>query len=294
MSSRVGVIRRGAPASTAGVPAPADKRFRRSDPRGAGRRRLGQITWKLVRLAAILGVVVAGFVWLGTTVLGSPMFQVQRLVVRGHTRLSVGDVEALVAGIRGERIVRVDFEHYRRRLMDSPWVESASLWRVLPSTIEVRIVERSPLVIARVGQQLYLVDGHGVIIDEYGPQHRDFDLPIVDGLVRPEATSGPLVDPARLALIARLLAAVESHAGLRDRLSQVDVSAARDAVVLLDGDPALLHLGDTRFVERVQAYLELAPTLRERLGAIDSVDLRFDERVYVRSRTARETKVLAR
>ena len=91
-----------------------------------------------------------------------------------------------------------------------------------------------------------------------------------------------------------MIAAFESHPGLRDRLSQIDVTTPRDAVVLLDDDPALLHLGDTRFVERVQGYLELAPTLRERLGAIDSVDLRFDERVYVRSRTGRDTKVLER
>ena len=47
MSPRAGVIRRGLPPATAGVPAPADKRFRRSDPRSAGRRRLGQIAWKL-------------------------------------------------------------------------------------------------------------------------------------------------------------------------------------------------------------------------------------------------------
>jgi POTRA domain, FtsQ-type len=200
MSPRAGAIRRGLPPATAGVPAPADKRFRRSDPRSAGRRRLGQLVWRLARWTAVVGVTLGGFTWLGTTVLGSPMFQVQRLVVRGHARLSTGDVEALVAGIHGEHIMRVDFDRYRRRLMDSPWVESASMWRVLPSTIEVRIVERSPLAIARVGQQLYLVDAHGVIIDEYGPQHRDFDLPIVDGLVVPANAGGPSVDPARLSL----------------------------------------------------------------------------------------------
>ena len=55
-----------------------------------------------------------------------------------------------------------------------------------------------------------------------------------------------------------------------------------DAVVLLEGDAALLHLGDERFLERVQSYLDLAPALRERVPDIDYVDLRFDSRVYVR------------
>ena len=51
---------------------------------------------------------------------------------------------------------------------------------------------------------------------------------------------------------------------------------AHDAVVLLDGDPALLHLGEDKFLERVQSYLELSPALRERVHDIDYVDLRFD------------------
>jgi cell division septal protein FtsQ len=56
-------------------------------------------------------------------------------------------------------------------------------------------------------------------------------------------------------------------------------------VLLLDGDTALLHLGDDEFLERLQSYVDLAPALRERVPDIDYVDLRFDSRVYVRPHT---------
>jgi len=65
-------------------------------------------------------------------------------------------------------------------------------------------------------------------------------------------------------------------------VSQIDVSDPHDAVVLLAGDTARLHVGDDRFVDRLQSYVELAPTLRQRVPEIDYVDLRFGERVYVR------------
>ena len=68
------------------------------------------------------------------------------------------------------------------------------------------------------------------------------------------------------------------------RLSQVDVSNPHDVVVLLEGDTAQLRLGDERFVERLQSYLEVAAALRERVTDIDYVDLRFDDRVYVKPR----------
>jgi hypothetical protein len=53
-------------------------------------------------------------------------------------------------------------------------------------------------------------------------------------------------------------------------------------VVLLQDDPALLHLGEERFLERLQAYLDLVPTLHDRVPEIDYVDMRFEQRVYVR------------
>ena len=281
MSPRTVAVRRGLPPAAAGIPAPADRRFRRADFKPARRRRLAQLALRIGRVAAMAGVVLVAVSWGTSVVLSSSMLQVSHLVVRGNARLSVAEVETLLDGIRNENIFRVDFEQYRRRLMDSPWVERVALWRVLPSTVEVRVIERSPMVIARVGSQLYLVDEQGVIIDEFGPQYHQFDLPIVDGLITPSSGRGALVAPERIRLVEALVRSLEAHPDLRQRLSQVDVSNPRNAIVLLDGDPVVLHLGDTRFAERLRVYLDLAPTLGERIANIDYVDLRFDERIYV-------------
>lgn len=285
MSVRTRSDRRGLPAATAGIPAPADRRFRRrGDVRPGRHRRLGQLAWQVARRLFGVGLVAGLGFWTASWLLGSGVLRVNRIVVRGNVWLSAAEVEAMIDGLRGDSILRVSFDEYRTRVMDSPWVAGVSLWRVLPSTVEVRVVERTPMAIARLGHMLYLVDETGVIIDEFGPQYREFDLPIVDGLVSSPAPSGPLVDADRVRLTARLLDALDARADLRQRLSQVDVSNVHDAIVLLDDDPVFLHLGEDRFVERLQSYLELGPTLKERLVSIDYVDLRFDERVYVGSR----------
>jgi cell division protein FtsQ len=208
------------------------------------------------------------------------MFRVGRVTVRGTTRLSTAEIDALLPGLRGQHILRVDLETYGRRLLDSPWVASAAMRRVLPGTIEIRVVERAPLAIARIGQRLYLVDGEGVVMDEFGPEYQAFDLPVVDGLVDP----GGAVDPGRAALTHAFLQALRNAPALRQRVSQIDVSRDGDVAVLLAGDPTLVHLGDTRFLDRLRTYEELAPTLQGRLKDIDYVDMRFDERVYVKSK----------
>ena len=58
-------------------------------------------------------------------------------------------------------------------------------------------------------------------------------------------------------------------------MSLIDVGRAHDAVVMLEGDTALLHLGEESFAERLQQYLDLGDALRERVAEIDYVDLRF-------------------
>ena len=93
-----------------------------------------------------------------------------------------------------------------------------------------------------------------------------------------------------LASIKKVIAALSVRPEIARRVSQIDVSDLHDAVVILDGDTALLRIGDTEFVERLQQYIDLAPALHERMAAIDYVDLRFDERLYVRPAKAQARK----
>ena len=50
------------------------------------------------------------------------------VTVAGNTRLSNGEVEALVEGIRGQNILRLNLDLYRRRLMESPWVAAVAMF----------------------------------------------------------------------------------------------------------------------------------------------------------------------
>lgn len=266
------------------IKAPAEKNFRRArvkpvKRKGGGRaRRLFRAT----RWAAAIGLgVYAGYRAIDLAVSASTL-PVRRINVHGNVRLSAGEVQALVQGLRGTNILTADLPSYRQRLLESPWVAGVALRRVLPSTVEVFVSERRPIGLCRLGSELYLVDREGTLIDEFGPQYAEFDLPIVDGLVSPPDGAGPTIDPRRADLAARVIDALSARKDLGQRVSQIDVKDPHDAVVLLENDPALVHLGDERFLERLQAYVDLAPALRDRVPDIDYVDLRFGERVYVR------------
>jgi cell division protein FtsQ len=265
------------------VAAQTDRRFRRAHVKPSRRRRHWPAPLKPWLVGGALVVALAYGVYRTSALAAQAhVLEVKRIVVRGNQRLSKGEVLAVLSGLRGQSLVRTDLDAWRKRLMASAWVRDAALRRSLPSTVEVVVSERQPMGIGRIGAEMYLVDERGVIIDQYGPQYADLDLPIVDGLSAAPSEGGSMTDESRAELAARVIAAVKAKPAIARRLSQVDVTDLHNAVVILNGDPAVLQLGEDQFLSRLQSYVDLAPTLRERVAQIDSVDLRFDDRIYVR------------
>ena len=263
------------------VSAPSDKRFRRARVNPA-RRRSWRPTWRnLLRLGTVTALVAFGTYRLIDLVLSADALRVSKIVVQGNERMSHGEVLAVLDGLRGRSMVTTDLDSWRQKLLDSPWVADVAMRRVLPGTVTVAISERKPMGIGRIRDALYLIDQEGAIIDEYGPNYAELDLPIIDGLAVPGGGQ-TLVDGVRASLAGRVLAELRQRPDLAARLSQIDVNDPRDAVVILKDDTALVRIGDDRFTERIQSYVDLRPVLRDRVPRIDYVDLRFGERVYVR------------
>jgi cell division protein FtsQ len=261
----------------------ADKRFRRAHVKPGRRRR----DWlDLGRRIIRYGVLTVAVVFIGYRVsmlaARAPVLLVERIVVQGNERLSRGEVIAVLTGLQGQSLVWTDLDAWRRRLLASPWIRDAALRRSLPSTVEVVVSERRPVGIGRIHGEMYLVDDRGIIIDQYGPQYADLDLPIIDGLSAAPGESATMTDDGRAGLAARVIEAVKGQPSVARRVSQIDVSDVHNAAVILSGDSAVIHLGDDQFLQRLESYLQLASTLRERVADIDSVDLRFGDRIYVR------------
>lgn len=264
------------------VAAPSDRRFRRARVTPS-RKRSWRPSWRTLVRAAVVVVLVGFAIYrLVDLALSAQALRVVRISVHGNERMSRGEVLAILDGLRGRSMVTADLEVWRQKLLNSPWVADAAIRRVLPGTLTVAISERKPMGIGRIHDSLYLVDEEGAIIDEYGPNYAELDLPIIDGLTAAPSASSTLVDDARAALAGRVLSDLRQRPDLATRLSQIDVTDPRDAVVILKGDTALVRIGEDRFVERIQSYVDLKPALLDRVPSIDYVDLRFDERVYVR------------
>jgi len=264
------------------VTVPSDRRFRRSQVHATKRRHLrARPVLRILRAVVVLAALVGAGYWIGQAATEMSWLRVQHISVHGNQRVNQGEVLGMLDGLKGTNLLTADLEKWRARLFASAWIADATLRRRLPGTVDVEIREREPAGIARVGTTLLLIDAGGQVIDEYGPRYADCDLPVIDGLVADPRAVPPTIDRARGQLVFRLLADLRTHPDLAKRVSQVDVQDAHDAHVILDDDAAVIRLGETQFVERLESYVSLQAELRRSVPDIDYVDLRFGERVYV-------------
>jgi len=239
-------------------------------------------SWKTAAIVVtVSAAVVYGAFRAAGVALTTNALTIHTITVTGTSRMAPGEALAILDGLRGSSMVTADLENWRQKLLDAPWVADASIRRVFPRTVAVVISEREPLGIGRIQNALYLLDQEGTVIDEFGPKYAEFDLPFIDGL-SPRADNDGAAADQRAALAGRVLADLQRRPDLARKVSQVDVSNANDAVVVLKDDGVPLHTGDAHFADRVQSYLDLSPRLHEDVPRIDSVDLRFGDNVFVK------------
>ena len=212
---------------------------------------------------------------------------------------------------RGASILRVPLEERRRQIEALPWVAQATIRRALPNTLEVDVVERTPIAFLRAESGLSLVDAHGVILEN--PLSDDFHFPVVTGI----DANMPLDDrERRMQLFAGFMQGVETaKAGAGDSVSEVNLADEHDVRAMITGlqstasqdgssaaidAPLLVHFGDSDFQSKYATLLEKIGEVRAKTGPLDSLDLRFSgelvanpDRSAVARKAASKPKALA-
>ena len=112
--------------------------------------------------------------------LGEAGFSVKRVEIKGLNRMQRLPVYAVALDQNSMAMPLVDLEGTRERLLRLGWVEDARVYRRLPDTLVVDIVERRPAAIWQHNQKLMLIDREGVPLEPVRLEAMP-DLPLVIG-----------------------------------------------------------------------------------------------------------------
>ena len=230
----------------------------------------------------VVGAIVAALAGLRSALLHDSRFVMttsEDVQITGNHNVTRAEVLSVFGADLERNIFRVPLNERRADLERLPWVQHATVMRLLPNRIRVAITERTPVAFVRHGSQIGLVDANGVLLDmppdAAGDPHYSF--PVLTGL----SVSDPLsTRAARMAIYERFMQELGAKSS---SISEADVTNPEDvkAEVSSGGADILVHFGDEDFLRRYQEFEQHLPEWKTQYPRLAAADMRYERQVVL-------------
>ena len=203
--------------------------------------------------------------------------------IMGNSQVTRPELLSVFGSDLGRNIFFIPLAARRAALEQLPWVEHATVMRLLPDQLRVAIVERTPVAFVRQGSTIGLVDAHGVLLHlpPAAMAAKHYSFPVVTGI----SAKDPLpVRAARMHLYQQFISDLDSGGTkVSTQLSEVDISDPEDVWALLpaQGSDIQVHFGDSDFLARYRSYQQHLPEWRQQYPHLASVDMRYENQVVL-------------
>jgi cell division protein FtsQ len=265
--------------------------LRRQKPLEIRRKKFGGRSWPFYRRILVWTIVGATGVTAAVVTSRFLLYSPQVLLLKpdqidllGNHIVSREAVLQPFARDRNRSVLRIPLDARRSQLEQLPWVESASVQRILPNRIRVELTERTPIAFLRNGTQLALIDAHGVILDR--PDGEDLHFPIVSGL--PESMPREEREKRIQTYQEFLRDADLIRSGSSDRVSEIDLTNAKDLRVVMSGlssandsQAVTIHFGNSDFTAKFRMLVDNFAQWQANAGHVQSIDLQYSRQVVV-------------
>jgi cell division protein FtsQ len=202
------------------------------------------------RIAAIVAIAVAA-AGAYRPITSSGFFALEKIEVQGNERVPASEIEATVRRLMGTNIFHHDLASVRGTLKQRPIIKDATVTRLLPDTVRVSLVERTPVAVVARSGKLVCVDEDGVTLGDYTLMGE-----------QPGPTMLGWAESGTPLKIAENRQRIQRYLGLQQELSakdssewnqidQIDLSDRKDVVISLVRRPMTwIRLGDRDFHDR--------------------------------------------
>lgn len=228
----------------------------------------------------------------------------QSIQIAGNSLMTRAQLLSVFGEDVERNIFNIPLSQRRSELERLPWVQQATVMRLLPNRVRVAIVERTPVAFVRQGSEIGLVDANGVLLNMPGPDRSGasaddtsvtvarntphYSFPVLTGISAADPLS---VRTARMKIYLGFVTALDAQGEkISRRLSEVDVSNPEDVKAILSdaatdgaasGSNILVHFGDGKYLERYRQYEQHLTEWRTQYPRLASVDLRYAQQVVL-------------
>jgi cell division protein FtsQ len=176
-------------------------------------------------------------------------------------------------------VFHIPLAERRRRLLAIDWIEDASVLRIWPNRLIVKVRERRPVAFAKLpigvaGQFRYLlIDAHGVLL---GVPRQRFDFPVLTGVTEDQSET-----ERRTRVVAMQQLLRELGPGAASVISDINAASPQDIRIStkISGHNVELWLGDRNYLARFQNFNNHFDEILRQSDGASVFDLRLDDRI---------------
>ncbi|THI92011.1 MAG: FtsQ-type POTRA domain-containing protein [Nitrospira sp. CG24A] len=232
---------------------------------------LAALAWGLTVAMQEMGPMVQG--WL----------EIRDVEIEGMHRVTKPEILERLVLKPGMGLHQISTSFLAERVQAHAWIKEATVERRPLHLLHITVVERTPAAIIRAGADHWLSDENGYLLAKLGKQD-DQALPLMIGLevqslqhgegqVRHAVQSG--------VVLAKLIA------NTFDGRVEIDLTNVSNVVASANG--VRFQFGGDSLVDQWERFRRVNPSFKtspfnDRTGAVNEIDLRYDNRVIVRER----------
>ena len=149
-----------------------------------------------LKIAGVIAAVVVGCgglsAWAYSYGMTSWRFRIQSsdaVEIQGVKNASRAHVMEVAGADIGRNVFFVPLDERKKQLEQIPWVQEATVMRLLPNRIAVTIHERTPVAFAQIGSRISLIDANGVVMGLPADRKTKYSFPVIRGITDTEPLS---------------------------------------------------------------------------------------------------------
>lgn len=196
----------------------------------------------------------------------------------------VRDIQPLLDASRLGNLMLLDISGLRDRIEGHRWIKEARLRKVFPSSLRIEIKEREPAAVLKIGQGFLLIDEEGVVL-EHLTAREGTNLPLLT-----DSCQFLTLYQEKLALAWACLKSLTPEE--KAEVEALDISRSDSVSLYLKGQPTQIILGNENFSQKLKFYHSYRDKLETQNGILEYVDLRFEDRIYLKPMDNREVAAL--
>jgi len=227
------------------------------------------------------GLVVSGGFLAAQLLFRSDYFLVDSIRVENLQRVNREEILAFADIRTGVSIFDLDLRVIGKKIEENPWVDEATVKRIFPREVVIRVREHQPLAIVNL-DYLYYLDAEGEVFKVLGAED-SLDFPVVTGLGREAMVNSSETSRRWLLTTVELLKMLKERKEFNfTQISEVHVNPDEGVQVITLEGGVPVHMGFDGFTAKLDRLERIFAELRPRLSGLKYIDLNVADRVIVK------------